>query len=116
MLRVAADEQPTELGNIRCGEFSLPSVVALALGLCAGAAPAGAQVAPGCPEAYYLATDGRCYPGSPPVYAPPVYEVAPPVYQPPVVLDGFGIGLGIGIGGGGYYGGYHGGGYRERRH
>ena len=116
MLKVAADEQPTELGNIRCGESHCRALSLWPSVYVRCAAPAGAQVAPGCPEAYYLATDGRCYPGSPPVYAPPVYEVAPPVYQPPVVLDGFGIGLGIGIGGGGYYGGYHGGGYRERRH
>lgn len=79
----------------------LPTVIALALAAWTGAAPANAQ-APVCPYGYYLASDGRCYPGAPPVYAPPVYEVAPPIYQPPVVIDGFvpGIGLGFVIGGG----------------
>jgi len=92
----------------------LPSAVALALGIWVSAAPADAQVPPACPIGYYLATDGRCYPGAPPVYAPPVYEVAPPVYQPPVVFDGFSLGIGIGLGGG--YGGGYRGGDRDRRH
>jgi hypothetical protein len=90
----------------------LPSVIALALGTWAGAAPADAQ-APVCPPGYYFASDGRCYPGAPPAYPPPVYEYAPPVYQPPVVIDGLilGIGLGALIGGAERGGGYHGGGY-----
>lgn len=84
-------------------------VIALALAAGVGAAPAGAQ-APVCPAGYYYASDGQCYPGVPPTYPPPVYEVAPPIYQPPVVIDGFGIGLGFG--GGGYRGGgFHGGGF-----
>jgi hypothetical protein len=95
----------------------LVSSVALALGTWAGAAPAAAQV-PVCPPGYFYASDGQCYPGPPPVYPPPVYDVAPPVYPPPVVVDGFGIGLGIGLGGfiggggrgdGGHRGGEHGG-------
>jgi len=97
----------------------LPSVIALALGTFAGAAPADAQ-APACPPGYYYASDGRCYPGAPPAYPPPVYEVAPPVYQPPVVLDGLilGIGLGALIGGergGGERGGGDRGGGRGHR-
>ena len=80
----------------------LPSVIALALGTWAGAAPSNAQV-PVCPAGYYYASDGQCYPGAPPIYPPPVYEVAPPVYEPPVIFDGFSIG--IGLGGGGYRGG-----------
>jgi hypothetical protein len=88
----------------------LPSVIALALGTWAGAVPANAQ-APVCPAGYYFASDGRCYPGGPPAYPPPVYEVAPPVYQPPVVLDGLAIGIGLGalFGGGERYGGDRGG-------
>lgn len=76
----------------------LPGVIALALGTWVGAAPADAQVPPGCPPGYYNASDGQCYPVGQPVYAPPVYEVAPPVYQPPFVYDGYGPGIGIGIG------------------
>lgn len=86
----------------------LPSVIALALAFGAGAPPAHAQ-APACPPGYYFASDGRCYPGGPPVYAPPIYAppayvVAPPVYPPPVVFDGFGIGFGFGGGRGGWHG------------
>jgi len=95
----------------------LPSVIALALGTWAGAAPADAQTPPVCPPGYYLAGDGQCYPGGPPVYSPPVYEVAPPIYQPPFVFDGYGpgIGIGVGIGGRGYGGGFRGGGGRGGR-
>jgi hypothetical protein len=100
----------------------LPSVVALAFGIWVGAAPADAQV-PVCPAGYYYASDGQCYPGAPPAYPPPIYDVAPPVYAPPVVIDGFGLGLGFGaiIGGGrgrggrgdgGHGGGGRGGGHR----
>lgn len=85
----------------------LPSVIVLALGIGALPAPAGAQ-APVCPYGYYLASDGQCYPGPPPAYPAPVYEVAPPVYQPPVIFDGLDIGIGLGFGGRG--GGWHGGG------
>jgi hypothetical protein len=70
-------------------------VVAVVLGACAGAAPVIAQT-PVCPAGYYYASDGQCYPGSPPPYPPPVYEYAPPVYQPPVVFDGFALGIGLG--------------------
>jgi hypothetical protein len=96
----------------------LPSVIALALGTWAGAAPAKAQT-PVCPAGYYYASDGQCYPGAAPVYPPPIYEVAPPIYQPPVVIDGFGIGIGLGaiIGGGGRGrggGGRSGGGHGHR--
>jgi hypothetical protein len=89
----------------------LSSVIALALGSWAGAAPAAAQ-APVCPAGYYLATDGQCYPGGPPVYAPQGYDVDPPIYQPPFVFDGYGpgIGIGVGIGGRGRGGGFRGGG------
>ena len=94
----------------------LASVIALALGTCAGVGPARAQT-PVCPAGYYYASDGRCYPGAPPVYPPPVYEVAPPIYQPPVIFDGLAIGIGLGAllgggerGGGGHGGGGHGGG------
>jgi hypothetical protein len=73
----------------------VPGIVALALGTWAGAAPVAAQT-PICPPGYYYASDGRCYPGGPPAYPPPVYEVAPPVYQPPVVFDGLVLGLGLG--------------------
>ncbi len=88
----------------------LPSLIAVALGTWVGAAPAIAQM-PVCPAGYYYASDGQCYPGGPPVYPPPVYEVAPPVYEPPVVVDGFGIGIGLGavIGGGPGYDGRGGG-------
>jgi hypothetical protein len=79
----------------------VPSIVALVLGAWI-AAPADAQT-PVCPAGYYYASDGQCYPGAPPVYAPPAYEVAPPVYEPPLVFDGFALGLGLGavIGGDG---------------
>ncbi len=87
----------------------LPRIIALALGIWLGAAPAHAQ-APVCPVGYYYASDGQCYPGAPPGYPPPVYEVAPPIYQPPVIVDGFGIGIGLGIGGGWRGGGGRGGG------
>ena len=88
----------------------LPGVIALALGTWAGAAPADAQVPPGCPPGYTYGSDGQCYPAGATVYAPPVYEVAPPVYQPPFVYDGYGPGIGIGIGLG--FGGRDGGGGR----
>ncbi|MGO8920619.1 MAG: hypothetical protein ACLQJR_32400 [Stellaceae bacterium] len=83
----------------------LPGIIALAV-VIAGASPADAQ-APVCPAGYYYASDGQCYPGAPPAYPPPVYEVAPPVYAPPLVVGGFGIGLGLGaiIGGRGGRGG-----------
>ena len=68
----------------------LPSVIALVLATGAGAPPADAQT-PVCPPGYYFASDGQCYPGAPPVYPPPVYEVAPPVYQPPFVVDGLAL-------------------------
>jgi hypothetical protein len=93
----------------------LPSVIALALGTWAGVAPADAQVSV-CPPGYYLASDGQCYPGAPPVYYPPVYDVAPPIYEPPVVIDGFFPGIGVGIGGGRRGGGYRGGGGRGGGH
>jgi hypothetical protein len=89
--------------------ISLASGLALALAIWAYDRPADAQVAPVCPDGYYLATDGQCYPGQPPVYPPPIYDDAPAVFEPPVIFDGFGIG--IGIGGGGYGGGYGGRGY-----
>ncbi len=95
----------------------LPSVLALALSTWTGVEPADAQT-PVCPPGYYYASDGLCYPGPPPVYAPPPYVVAPPVYAPPPVFDGFAIGLGLGalIGGheehGGERGGFHHGGHR----
>src|SRR5277367_5786342 len=100
----------------------LPMIIALAIGTWAGATPTAAQT-PVCPAGYYYASDGQCYPGAPPAYAPPVYEVAPPVYAPPAVFDGFALGLGLGavIGGldgggrgygGGRGGGGHGGGHR----
>lgn len=91
----------------------LPSVIALALATWAGASPADAQT-PVCPPGYYFASDGQCYPGAPPVYPPPVYEVAPPVYQPPFVVDGLALGIGLGalIGGGERGGGERGGGER----
>ena len=73
----------------------LPSVIAIVAGVWSDALPAQAQ-APVCPYGYYYASDGRCYPGSPPVYQPPVYEAAPPVYQPPAVFDGFALGIGLG--------------------
>jgi len=94
-------------------KISLPCVIALALGTWAGAPPADAQT-PVCPPGYFFASDGQCYPGAPPIYPPPVYEVAPPVYQPPVIFDGFGIGIGLGgrIGGGERGGGGRGGGGR----
>jgi len=94
----------------------LSSAVAFALGSWAGAAPADAQ-APVCPPGYYLGTDGQCYPGAPPVYPVPYYDVAPPIYQPPFVFDGYGpgIGIGVGIGGRGYGGGFRGGGGRGGR-
>jgi hypothetical protein len=89
----------------------LPGIIAIALGTWGGASPATAQV-PTCPYGYYYASDGQCYPGAPPVYPAPIYEVAPPVYQPPVVIDGFGLGIGLGavLGGGRGYGGRGGGG------
>lgn len=101
-------------------------IIALSLGIWAGATPAAAQTPP-CPPGYYYASDGRCYPGAPPAYPPPpypvypapVYEVAPPVYAPYPVYDGFypGIGVGVVIGGpvgrvGVYRGGVRGGGHR----
>jgi len=87
----------------------LPSVIALTLGTWAGVAPADAQVSV-CPPGYYLASDGQCYPGAPPVYYPPDYDVAPPIYQPPVIFDGFIPGIGYGRHGwGGRGGGYRGG-------
>jgi hypothetical protein len=90
----------------------LPSIIAVSLGTWVGAAPANAQ-APPCPYGYYYASDGQCYPGSPPLYPPPAYVVAPPVYQPPFVIDGFGIGIGLGVRGGWRRGGWgHGGGGR----
>jgi hypothetical protein len=98
----------------------LPSVVALALGTWGGTSAAIAQT-PVCPAGYYYASDGQCYPGGPPAYPPPVYEVAPPVYQPPVVADGLVIGLGLGAliggaerGGDGRGGGERGGGRGHR--
>ncbi len=100
----------------------LPSVIAVALGTWAGAAPADAQTPPVCPQGYYLASDGQCYPGAPPTYVPPPYVVAPPVYQPPIVIDGFFPGIGFGgnyggggrgHGGGGHGSGGHGGGARR---
>jgi hypothetical protein len=92
----------------------LPSIVVLAVSSWAGAVPADAQT-PVCPAGYYYASDGQCYPGAPPAYAPPVYEVAPPVYAPPAVFDGFALGLGLGaviggVDGGRGYGGGGGGG------
>jgi hypothetical protein len=95
----------------------LPSVIALALGTWAAIAPVHAQT-PVCPAGYYYASDGQCYPGGPPAYPAPVYEVAPPVYQPPFVFDGFAVGLGLGalIGGGERGGrGFEGRGGGERR-
>ena len=74
----------------------LPCAVAVAALGAVAAAPAGAQVPPGCPPGYYLATDGQCYPGEPPDYVPPVYDVAPPIIQPPFVIDGFIPGIGYG--------------------
>jgi len=89
----------------------LPGAIALALGTWMGAAPADAQVPPGCPPGYYYASDGQCYPGAPPVYPPPDYDVAPPVFLPPVVIDGFVPGIGFGRGNwGGHGGGPRGGG------
>jgi hypothetical protein len=73
----------------------LPGVIAIALGTWAAPSPAAAQ-APACPYGYYYASDGRCYPGAPPAYPPPVYEVAPPVYQPPLIVDGLALGIGLG--------------------
>ncbi|HYB56138.1 MAG TPA: hypothetical protein VEK12_08210 [Alphaproteobacteria bacterium] len=86
--------------------IALPSVIALALGTWAGVAPADAQTPPQpvCPAGYYLASDGMCYPGSPPVYYPPDYDVAPPIYQPPVIFDGFIPGIGYGHRGWGGHG------------
>jgi hypothetical protein len=99
----------------------LSGLVAASLGAWTGVAPATAQT-PVCPPGYYYASDGQCYPGAPPAYAPPVYEVAPPVYQPPAILDGLAIGLGLGAiiggidhGGGGYRDGGGRGGDRGRR-
>lgn len=60
-----------------------------------------------CPPGYYYASDGNCYPGPPPTYAPPAYDVAPPVVPPPVVTDGFLLGLGILLGGLAASGGDH---------
>ena len=51
-----------------------------------------------CPPGYYYASDGLCYQGPPPTYAPPVYDPAPPVSPPPVVTDGLMIGLGLLLG------------------
>lgn len=96
--------------------ISLPGVIALALGAWSFA---GSALAQGCPPGYYYASDGRCYPGAPPVYPPPVYDYAPPVYQPPPVFDGFvlGIGLGalLGVLGSELGGDHHGGGDRGRQ-
>ena len=51
-----------------------------------------------CPPGYYYASDGLCYPGTPPNYPPPIYDPAPPVSPPPVVADGMMIGLGLLLG------------------
>ena len=75
----------------------LRSATALALSGALGAAPALAQV-PVCPTGYYYASDGNCYPVTPPSYPPPVYDPAPPVTPPPVVEDGLMIGLGLLLG------------------
>lgn len=58
-----------------------------------------AALAQVCPQGYYYASDGNCYPGPPPTYAPPAYDTAPPVSTPPVVTDGLLIGLGVLLGG-----------------
>ncbi|MHB8623509.1 MAG: hypothetical protein ACYC9J_14280 [Sulfuricaulis sp.] len=66
-------------------------------GALATALPLAAQ-AQSCAAGYYYASDGNCYPGSPPNYLPPTYDTAPPVSTPPVVTDGLLIGLGLLIG------------------
>jgi len=97
--------------------MSLPCLVGLAVAASVAAVPAFGQ---GCPPGYYYASDGRCYPGGPPAYPPPVYDTAPPVYQPPVVFDGLSLGIGLGFGGGGDHhrgdrGHFHPGGPHGRR-
>jgi hypothetical protein len=91
---------------------SLSGVVALAL---AASVVAGPAVAQSCPPGYYFASDGRCYPGGPPAYPPPVYDPAPPVYQPPPVYDGFAVGIGLGALAGGIFAGGRGGGHYHDR-
>ena len=80
---------------MRTGSRICALAATAAVGL--AAIPAHAQMPPGCPPNYYLATDGNCYPGPPPVYPQPVYQVAPPVDQPPLVFDGLVLGIGLGI-------------------
>jgi hypothetical protein len=63
-----------------------------------GAAVPLAAYAQTCPPGYYFASDGNCYPGPPPTYPAPSYDVAPPVAPPPVVMDGVLLGLGILLG------------------
>ena len=74
----------------------LSCAIALAAGSWIGTVPAAAQVPPGCPPGYYLAQDGQCYPGTPPVYPAPLYDVGPPIVAPPVILDFFDPGIGYG--------------------
>lgn len=84
---------------------TLRRVTAYALaGALAGMAPLWAH-AQSCPPGYYYASDGNCYPGPAPSYAPPVYDAAPPVSTPPIVMDGVMIGLGL-LAGAAIFGGH----------
>jgi hypothetical protein len=73
---------------------SILGVIALTIWMAAGIAPADAQT-PSCSPGYYVASDGRCYPGSPPVDPPPT-DTAPPINRPPVVFNGPDFGFGYG--------------------
>lgn len=78
-------------------EFLRRGVACVLAGTLASAVPIATQ-AQSCAAGYYYASDGYCYPGSPPNYPPPSYDTAPPVSAPPVVTDGLMIGLGLLIG------------------
>ena len=75
-----------------------PAIASVLIATLAAWVPIEAQ-AQSCPPGYYYASDGYCYPGPPPSYAPPTYDAAPPVSTPPVVTDGLMIGLGMLLGG-----------------
>jgi hypothetical protein len=89
-------EEGAEMGGR--GDLRWRATAYVLMGTIAVGAPVAAW-AQSCPPGYYYASDGNCYPGPPPTYAPPAYDAAPPVAPPPVVTDGFLLGLGILIGG-----------------
>ncbi|MDB5405108.1 MAG: hypothetical protein JWL84_20 [Rhodospirillales bacterium] len=98
-------------GRFRMRARSLSGFVALTV---VASVVAGPAVAQSCPAGYYFASDGRCYPGGPPAYPPPVYDPAPPVYQPPPVYDGFALGIGVGALAGVFAGRHDGGHFHDR--